>query len=281
MLLIDRSKKIQDKWPEKSALAVACLYDISEENGSLHAKFIGNTKEHISNRVEWAKNGNIFIWADTNHKNPAYQGIFHIYYIRTIITKTEKPSTEKETGSKKGKGKKKAKVVFEETKSYIIDLLTTIEDARSDTISWDPTGRFFITGKLNSIKNSKFKIHDAKGDQLYSYNSLKLQQFAWRPRPVRNWVDDDEKAFKKEYKKNLRKKILEQDTKSRNEILELFNLEKEASKTMFLNVFKPLHEKYHQTKDERKAILKKAYPESDSEDEEEFERVVVIDITKR
>ena len=61
MLLIDRSKKIQDKWPEKSALAVACLYDISEENGSLHAKFIGNTKEHISNRVEWAKNGNIFI----------------------------------------------------------------------------------------------------------------------------------------------------------------------------------------------------------------------------
>ena len=79
----------------------------------------------------------------------------------------------------------------------------------------------------------------------------------------------------------MRKKILEQDTKSRNEILELFNLEKEANKTMFLNVFKPLHEKYHQTKDKRKAILKKAYPESDSEDEEEFERVVVIDITKR
>lgn len=278
-ILNDRSTKITEEWVDKSAIGIASIYDVTELTDSLKTTYIGCTKEHISNQVEWAKNGNIFVVADTNNKNAAYQGIFHIYYIRTVITKVEVP--QKDAGKQAGKGKKKAKPVFEEQREYVVDLLTTIEDQKADTIKWDPTSRFFITGKLSKGGISKtlnsFKIHDAKGDTLFSYSNAKLQQFSWRPRPYRFWSEEEEKAFKKEYKKTLRKSVVEKDESNKNEMLELFTIEKEKAKEHFLNLLRPLHQKYSETKNKRKAILKKAYPDSDSENEEEFERVVIID----
>lgn len=283
-LLIDRSVKIDEKWKEVSTNSICCIYDIVEEKGSLKSKFIGQTKEHISNIVDWAKNGNIFIVADTKNRNPAYQGVFNIYYIRTMITKIEKPSNVKEEGGK-GKAKKKAKPQFEEVREYLIDLLTTIEDSHAETISWDPTSRFFITGKLQKLITSaaqcKFKIHDLKGDTLFSYSSQKLQQFAWRPRPVRNYDEATEKAFKKELKKNLKKKIVDQDESSKNEIFEIVKIEREHKRKELLEIIGPLQDRYRDTKKERRALIKQTYDDSDSDNYEEFDRFVVMDIIKK
>jgi len=53
---------------------------------------------------------------------------------------------------------------------------------------------------------SKFGIYNAKGDLMYSYQSPKVQQFLWRPRPTRNWTDKIEKEFKKEFR-NIKKSL--------------------------------------------------------------------------
>lgn len=119
----------------------------------------------------------------------------------------------------------------------------------------------------------RFTIHDAKGEQLYTYSSQKLQQFAWRPRPQRNWTEKQKREFKKLYKNSLRKEIIEADEKAKSETLEFYKLQKEKTKEKFLDIIKPLQQRYAETKDKRRAIG----AESDSEDEEEFVRYAIID----
>lgn len=139
-ILTNREKKIREGWAELAQLGSVHIFDVREENNALVCKNIGKSKEHICNTVRWSGTGNIFIVADVKNPNPAYQGKYFIYYIRTIITKVEKPG--------QGKKKKKGKTAFEEKREIVIDSVNEIEDDKSDVLKWDPTSRYFVTGRF-------------------------------------------------------------------------------------------------------------------------------------
>jgi translation initiation factor 3 subunit B len=273
-ILHNKEKKITEKWAPHSMVSLVTLFDVKEENSMLKAVKIGTTKDHICNEVIWAQNGNIFICSDTKNSNPVYQGKFYVYYVRTVITKEEV-----KTEGRKGKGKKKQPAKVKEKREYVIDSVDEIDEPKSDQLVWDPTSRFFTICKLPSsgviraamVKNSyQFSIFNAKGDLLYSYENPKLQQFAWRPRPARIWDKKTEQEFKKLYKKTLRKEIIDNEERER---VELLKVTREKARSNFFDVFAPLQQRFKDTKDERKKIGH----DTDSEDEEVFERRVMID----
>uniref|UniRef100_A0A7S3J327 Eukaryotic translation initiation factor 3 subunit B n=1 Tax=Euplotes harpa TaxID=151035 RepID=A0A7S3J327_9SPIT len=271
-VLSNRDKMIEESWVKKSSIASVTIYDIKENQGALSSSRIGKSEEHISSKVEWASNGTIFIISDVANANASYQGKFYVYNIRLIVNRVEKAA------SNQGSKKKKGKPTFEETKELVIELVNEVENPRADTLKWDPTNRFFITGKFNkgslmTVVSYNFKIHNAKGDELHSFTSKSLHQFEWRPRPLRNWNDKQEKEFKKLYKNELRKAIIMQDEQERTEVLDVFKIQQEKTKEKFFEIIAPLQQRYKDTKEKRKAIGN----ETDSEDEEVYEKSVLID----
>lgn len=136
-----KDKKVNEKWEETAMNAIASIYEIKEEKGTLTSALIGSTKEQIANKVEWSRNGNIFIVSDVKNTNVSNQGKYYIFYIRTVVSKVE--AAEETKG-----GKKKGKPKFEEVKETIIESINEIEYPKSDTLKWDPTGRYFIIGKF-------------------------------------------------------------------------------------------------------------------------------------
>ncbi|CAI2387208.1 unnamed protein product [Moneuplotes crassus] len=274
-ILANREKKIQEKWADKSQIASTIVFEVKQRDGVLKSERLGTTKEHITNDIEWAENGNIFIASDIKNANPSYQGKFYVYYIRNVVTKEE----VKAKGGKGKKGKGKAgKTKFVDKTELVIDLVDEIEDLKADTINWDPTGRFFSTSYIPAIKSMiraqttpKFTIYNAKGDEIYSYSVPKLQQFAWRPRPIRNWSEKVEKEFQKEYNSKL-KKVLKAESDEKG-VIEMIKVTKEKTKEKFMEVFAPFMQRYKDTKKERLALC----PDDDSDEEEEFERSVIAD----
>jgi hypothetical protein len=96
----------------------------------------------------------------------------------------------------------------------------------------------------------------------------------WRPRPVWKWGDKVEKEFRKEYKAKLRKEILEADEKEKVDLLEFFKLQKEKTKEKFFDLIRPLQQRYQETKDKRRAIVK----DDDSDTEETYTKSVICEI---
>jgi len=272
-ILANNQKKIREKWEENAQVSKVAIYDIVQDKHTLISTRIGSSKEHISNNVKWSENGNIFVASDIKNSTPTQQGKFYVYYVRTVVSRVEV--------NNQGKKKKKGKPTFEEKREYVVDSVNDVDHPRDEWIKWDPTSRFFVTGKLPKgfVKvpppgtTFKFSIHDAKGELLYSYSNLKLQQFEWRPRPIRTWTEKNNREFKKEYKKDLRRVIIENDEKSKNEHLEYSRLLKEKTKEKFFEIVTPLQKKYHETKDKRREIGM----EDESGDEQEFTRSVIID----
>lgn len=274
-IVANNEKKIKEKWEDAAQIAHVDVYDVNHDKGALISTKLGRSRDHIINTVIWADNGHMFIAADMKNRNASSQGKFYIYSVRTVITKQEKE------GQQAKKGKKKGKPVFEEKREYVIDSVEDINNPRADSLVWDPTYRYFITAKLPKGKvrnamgdtNFKFTIHNAKGDQLYSYSSAKLQQFLWRPRPTRTWPEKTEKDFKNQYKKDLRKQIVTEDEKEKTELLEVIKLQKEKTKEKFFEAIRPLQQRFADTKAERRRIG----AEDDSEEEQIFTRKVMID----
>lgn len=126
---------------------------------------------------------------------------------------------------------------------------------------------------VNANNPIGFKIFTAKGDELYSHMSKTLHQFEWRPRPQRNWEDKAQKEFKKQYKADIRKQIIQGDEKERQDTLEVFKVQQEMTKQRFFEMFAPLQQRYKDTKEKRKQIAN----DSDSEDYEVFTKTALID----
>ena len=280
IVLSFKDKKINPEWENISKSATAIVYDIKEDKGTLTAAKLGSSGAHISNKVEWSKNGNIFIISDIKNTNPANQGKYYIYYIRNVSSKVE--SIEETKG-----GKKKGKAKTEEVKNTLIESINEIEYPKSDMLKWDPTGRYFIIGKflrgnllssiiIGSVNLNNpigFKIYTAKGEELYEFSSKTLYQFEWRPRPSRNWDEKTQKDFKKQYKSDIRKQIIQQDEKERLDTYEVFKVQQEMTKQSFFSIFGPLQQRYKDTKQKRKEIGN----DTDSEDDETFTKTVIAD----
>lgn len=79
-----------------------------------------------------------------------------------------------------------------------------------------------------------------------------------------------DREFKKEYKNKMRKDIIDVEKKSRAEFI---RVTREKARDSFFDVFKPLQQRFIDTKAQRKKIGH----DTDSENEEEFERSVIID----
>lgn len=140
-VLANNEKKIREKWEETSMLANVTIFDIQQDKNALISTKLGRSKDHICCMVKWAHNGHLFVVGDTKNRNPANQGKFFIYLIRTVITKVEIQNQ----GKKKGK---KGKTQFQEKKDFVIDSVEDIDIPKADTLLWDPTARYFATTRL-------------------------------------------------------------------------------------------------------------------------------------
>jgi translation initiation factor 3 subunit B len=152
-ILANNSKKIKEKWEDKSQIASVTVYDIQQEKHSLISTLLGQSKEHITNNVKWANNGDIFVMSDIRNPNPVYQGKFYVYYVRKLVTRIETNNP-----SKGKKNKKKGKTAIEEKIGFVVDSVNEVDHPKDDWIEWDPTSRFFVTTRLPKGEWIRFNI---------------------------------------------------------------------------------------------------------------------------
>ena len=69
-----KDKKVNEEWDDVAKNSIATIYEIKEDKGTLTSAKLGSTSNQIANKIEWSRNGSIFIVSDVKKSKPCKSG---------------------------------------------------------------------------------------------------------------------------------------------------------------------------------------------------------------
>ncbi|KAI6242660.1 Eukaryotic translation initiation factor 3 subunit B [Aphelenchoides fujianensis] len=109
-------------------------------------------------------------------------------------------------------------VFFIDTNGSEATKIRGIEHPSVNYGSWDPTGRYFVTGSLaNSRYDPSYRIHTFQGREVYKKSIDTIMRFKWRPRPPVHLTEQKQKEIRRNLKQ-ISAKFEEEDRREQQQL---------------------------------------------------------------